>query len=59
MLSCRYERTGSDPDDETGGKNKNWSEGTVKTFPGIMVAVILCFATKHVSFSAISQALRC
>lgn len=39
MLSCGYEHTGGDPDDEAGGKDKNWSEGTVKRFPGMMAAV--------------------
>lgn len=46
-------------DDEAGGKDKNWSESTLKPFSGIMAAVTLCFATGHVSFSAISQALHC
>lgn len=58
MLSCWYEHTGSDPDDEARGKDKNWSEGTVEPFSGIMAAVTLsCFATGHVSFSAMSQAV--
>lgn len=59
MLSCWYECAGSDPDDEARGKDKNCSEGTVKPFSGIMAAVILCFATGHLSFSAISQVLCC